>query len=196
MKRKEAYQWAQRGEKRKSVLLSLKQPMTALQLSKKTEFNQEQCSTILGQLTLCGLVKCLNPTATRSRLYWLTPIGILCQKKLGKDKTRPDMEEYFPDIDWELYGWVCYNHRAAIIRILTEPMQPSDMKRKLRNSKSDMKISANNIRDVIKLFLQKGIVQNTFVRKKAHPRYELTELGTKVRGLLSRAEMQLCSISK
>ena len=196
MKRKEAYEWAERSEKRKAVLLSLKQPMTALQLSKKTAFNQEQCSTILGQLTLCGLVKCLNPTAIRSRLYWLTPIGILCQKKLGNDKTLPDMAKHLPDIDWELYGWVCYNHRAAIIRILTEPMQPSDMKRKLKNSKADMKISANNIRDVVKLFLQKGIVQTAFVRKKAHPRYELTELGTNFQGLLSLAEMPLCSISR
>ena len=168
--------------------------MTALQLSKKTGFTQEQCSTILGQLTLCGLVKCLNPTATRSRLYWLTPIGILCQKKLGKDKTLPDMAKHLPDIDWELYGWVCYSHRAAIIRILTEPMQPSDMKRKLRNSKSDMKISANNIRDVIKLFLRKRIVQKVLMRKKAHPRYKLTQLGSNFQRLLSRAEVPLCSI--
>ena len=73
MRCKEAYGWAEKSDKRKSILLNLKQPMTALQLKKKTGFNQDQCSAILGQLTLCGLVKCLNPTATRSRLYWLTP---------------------------------------------------------------------------------------------------------------------------
>ena len=159
MKHKEAYEWAERSEKRKSLLLNLKQPMTALQLSKKTMLNRNQCSLILGQLTLCGLVKCLNPTATRSRLYWLTPIGILCQKKLTKDKTLPDIAKLLPDIDWQLYGWVCYNHRAAIIKALTEPMQPATIKHKAKQRDPRMKMSANNVRDVMKLFLQKGIVQ-------------------------------------
>ncbi len=191
MKRKEAYEWAERSEKRKLVLLNLKQPMTALQLSKKTMLNQDQCSMILGKLTLCGLVKCLNPTATRSRLYWLTPIGILCQKKLAKDKSLPNLAKELPDIDWELYGWVCYNHRAAIIRALTEPMQPTVVKRKIKQQNPKIKMSANNVRDIVKLFLQKEVVKPVRVRKKAHLRYELTELGHKLQGLLSRAEISL-----
>jgi len=186
MKRKDAYQWAQRSKKRKSVLLNLKQPMTASQLSKKTGFDQEQCSTILGQLTLCGFVKCLNPTATRSRLYWLTPIGILCQKKLINDKTLPDIVKHLPDIDWELYGWICYNHRAAIIKALTEPMQPATIKRRAKQQNPKIKMSANNVRDIIKLFRQKGIVKPVKLGKKAHLRYELTGLGRKLRGLLSQ----------
>ena len=52
-----------------------------------------------------------------------------------------------------------------------------------------MKISANNIRDVIKLLLEKGIVQKVHIRKKAHPRYELTDSGIKLRELLIQAEM-------
>jgi len=191
MKRKEVYEWAQRSENRKSVLLNLKQPMTALQLSKKTELSMEQCSMILGKLTLCRLVKCLNPTATRSRLYWLTPVGILCQKKLSNDKTLPDIAKNMPDIDWQLYGWVCYNHRAAIIKTLTEPMQPAAIKRKAKQQNQKIKMSANNVRDVIKLFLQKKIVKPVKVRKKAHLRYELTESGHKIQGLLSQAEIPL-----
>ncbi len=189
MKRKETYQWAERSEKRKSVLLNIKQPMTALQLSKKTGFSPEQCSTLLGQLTLCGLVKCLNSTATRSRLYWLTPIGILCQKKLTNDKTLPDMAKDLPDIDWELYGWVCYNHRAAIIKALTEPMQPAVVKRKIKQQNPKIKMSANNVRDIMKLFLEKEIVESVKVGKKAHLRYELTGLGRKLQKLLSQAEI-------
>ena len=189
MKRKEAYEWAERSEKRKSLLLNLKQPMTALQLSKKTKLDQNQCSIILGKLTLCGLVKCLNPTATRSRLYWLTPVGILCQKKLTKDKTLPDIAKDLPDIDWELYGWVCYNHRAAIIKALTEPMQPTVIKRKIKQQNPKIKMSANNVRDIVKLFLQKGIVKPIKVRRKAHLRYELTGLGRKLQGLLSQTEI-------
>ena len=191
MKRKEAFEWTERSKKRKIVLLNLKQPMTALQLSKKTGFNQEQCSTILGQLTLCGLVKCLNPTATRSRLYWLTTIGILCQKKLTKDKSLPDVVKHLPDIDWELYGWVCYNHRAAIIKALTEPMQPAVVKRKIKQQNPKIKMSANNVRDIMKLFMEKEIVKPVKVRKKARLRYELTGLGNKLQRLLSRAEIPL-----
>ena len=191
MKRKEVYQWAQRSEKRKAVLMNLTQPMTALQLSKKTELSQDQCSIILGQLTLCGLVKCLNSYAKRSRLYWLTPIGILCQKKLTNDKTLPDIAKDLPDIDWELYGWVCYNHRSAIIKTLTEPMQPAAIKRKAKQYNPKIKMSANNVRDVMKLFLQKEVVKPVRVGKKAHLRYELTGLGRKLQGLLSQAEIPL-----
>ena len=189
MKHKQAYEWAEKSEKRKQVLLNLKQPMTALQLAKKTGSSQNQCSTILGQLTICGLVKCLNPTATRSRLYWLTPVGILCQKKLTKDKTLPDIAKDLPDIDWELYGWVCYNHRAAIIKALTEPMRPATVKHKAKQWNPKIKMSANNVRDVMKLFLQKGIVKPIKVRRKAHLRYELTGLGRKLQGLLSQTEI-------
>ena len=191
MKRKEVYQWAERSKKRKAVLLNLTQPMTALQLSKKTDFSQDQCSIILGQLTLCGLVKCLNSYATRSRLYWLTPVGILCQKKLTNDKTLPDIAKDLPDIDWELYGWVCYNHRSAIIKALTEPMQPAAIKRRAKQHNPKIKMSANNVRDIIKLFLKKGVVEPVKIRKKAHLRYELTDSGRKIRGLLSQAEMPL-----
>lgn len=191
MQRKEVYEWAERSEKRKSILLNLKQPMTALQLSKKTGFSLDQCSLLLGQLTLCRLVKCLNPTVKRSRLYWLTPIGILCQKKLGKGKMLPDIVKHLPDIDWELYGWVCYNHRAAIIKALTEPMQPVKIKQRAKQRNPKIKMSANNVRDVIRLFLEKEIVKPIKVRKKAHLRYELTGLGRKIQGLLSQAEIPL-----
>ena len=189
MERKAANQWVEKSEKRKLVLLNLKQPMTALQLSKKTELSQDQCSVILGQLTLCGLVKCLNPYAKRSRLYWLTPVGVLCQKKLNNNL--PSALKDLPDIDWELYGWLCYNHRAAIIKALTEPLQPATIKRRAKQHNPKIKMSANNVRDIMKLFLQKEIVKPVKVRKKAHLRYELTELGKKLQRLLSWAEVPL-----
>ena len=189
MDRKEAYSWAQRNKGRESVLLNLKQPMTASQLSRHTGLNQDQCSMILGQLTLCRMVKCLNPTAKRSRLYWLTPVGILCQKKLNGNL--PTTLKDLPDIDWQLYGWVCYNHRAAIIKALTGPMQPAIIKRKAKQRNHKIRMSANNVRDVMRLFVQKGIVRPVKLRKKAHLRYELTELGHKLQRLLSQAEMPL-----
>ena len=184
MKRKEIYQWLGKSEKRKLVLINLKQPMTASQLSKHTDLTLDQCSLYLGQLMLCGLVKCLNPFARRSRLYWLTPIGILCQKKLRKDKDLPSLVKELPDIDWELYGWICYNHRDAIIRALTKPMQPAAIKRYAKQKNPDLKMSANNVRDVIKLFAKRGIVKPVKARKKAHLRYELTDFGRKLQRLI------------
>ena len=67
-------------------------------------------------------------------------------------------------------------------------MQPSEVKRVLRVHRPNIRISANNIRDVIKLLLEKGLVQKVFVRKKAHPRYELTDSGNQFRQLLMQAE--------
>ncbi len=185
------YEWIKKQENRKKIILSLGQPLTAKQISRRTRISVDTCSYLLGKCAIKSLVVCLNPNARNSRLYWVTELGRKHQERLRKELSLPDRAYDVPSVNWELYGWVCYNHRAAIIRILAEPMQPSEMKRKLRNSKPNIKISANNIRDVIKLFLQKGIVQKTFVRKKAHPRYELTELGTKFQGLLSRAEIPL-----
>lgn len=31
----------------------------------------------------------------------------------------------FPRVDWQLYDWICFSHRGAIVRALTRPMQPS-----------------------------------------------------------------------
>ena len=70
-------------------------------------------------------------------------------------------------------------------------MQPSKVKRILRLRKANIRISANNIRDVIRLLLSKGIVRPVKVKKKAHLRYELTELGIKFRQLLIQAEQRL-----
>ncbi len=67
-------------------------------------------------------------------------------------------------------------------------MQPSEIKLTIRKKAPGTKISANNIRDVMKLLYKKGIVQKVFVRKKVHPRYELTDSGKKFRELLIQAE--------
>jgi len=167
MKSQEAAQWLEKSKKRKQLLLGLKQPMTALQLSKQTGINLDQCSSLLGQLVLCNLVKCLNPSVKRSRIYWLTPVGILCQKKLSKDKSLPNFAKNLSDVNWELYGWICFNHRAAIIKALTKPMQPATIARRATQHNPRIKMSANNTRDVMRLFRQKGLVRPVMVRKKA-----------------------------
>lgn len=97
------------------------------------------------------------------------------------------MEDY-PTTNWDLYGWVCYRHRAAILKTLTEPMQPATIKRKARSRDPTLRMSANNTRDIIRLFRERGIVQPVYVRKKAHARYELTETGMVLQRLLAQAD--------
>ena len=166
----------------------MNQPLTARQLSRKTGLSFAVCRDVIPQLAACGLVRCLNDSARRSRLYWLTKLGESCQtgflRRLGK---RP-LEYCMPDLDWALYGSVCFNHRAAIIKVLTEPMQPSTIKRKARARDPTLHMSANNVRNVIRLFRNQGIVHPVRVRKKAHLRYELTEIGRRFQELLWRVE--------
>jgi len=188
----DVYTWIVEREDRKAVLLSLRQPMTAKQVGKKTGLSPDSGSHLLRRMAAKGLVVCVNPEARCSRLYRLTGRGQTCRGRIRRDLALPRDPEPtsgFDRVNWELYGWICFNHRAIVIRTLTRPMQPSEIKRIIRARKPHIKISANNIRDVMKLLLARGIVKSVEVSKKAHLRYELTDLGHQLQKLLIRAEM-------
>lgn len=189
MQYSEIYEWVRKEESRKKILTVLKMPLTAKQLAKKTDIPADTCSYIVANLNTKGVLTCLNPNAGNSRLYWTTDSGRSCRKQLCQDLNIP-YEEYedVDSVNWDLFGWVCFSHRSIVIRTLTHSMQPSEIKRQIRSQKPNTKISANNVRDIIRLFKTKGIVQPLKIRKKAHPRYELTESGTKLRQLLIKAE--------
>ena len=109
---------------------------------------------------------------------------------MGEDVACKQMQAYSEeiDVDWEVYGWLCFSHRSVVLRALTEPMQPAKIKRKIRSRHPNARISANNVRDVIRLFLAKGIVRQVFTKKQSLPRYELTELGCVYQRLLNQAD--------
>ena len=161
--------------------------MTAEQLSLATGMTLDGCSHVLKVLARHGLVACQNPDARKSRIYWLTDKGIFCQKKLLQALSMPLPDYDYSDMDLSLYGWICFSHRATIIKTLTEPLQPSAIKRKARLKNSAVRISANNVRDIIRTFLEKDIVRKVYVRKKAYPLYELTAVGRKLQRLLVQA---------
>jgi predicted transcriptional regulator len=138
-----------------------------------------------------GLLVCLNSVARNSRLYWLTESGHQYRQKLYQDQKISYNKPVLPDIDWLLYGWTCFAHRSSVIKILTYPMQPSEIKRLFRLQGTHIRISANNIRDIVKLFLSKGIVRPVKIQKKSHLRYELTDLGIKLRHFLIKANAVL-----
>ena len=186
----EAYHYLIQGERRKQILLQIRQPVTIKQLSKLTNFRQDACSYIIWELRIYELVYCLNDQARRSRLYWLTDLGKTCQRKLLEENDLPFLDHNFPDIDWDLYGWVCYSHRSVIIKVLKRPLQPSEIKRTARFLYPSIRMSANNVRDVMRLFIQRDIVRKIHIKGRVHPRYELTELGKKIQLLLLQAEAE------
>ncbi len=63
-------------------------------------------------------------------------------------------------------------------------MQAAAIKRKARLRDSNLRMSANNVRDVLKYLLGAQITRRVVVRKKKHPRYELTDLGKEFQRLL------------
>ena len=188
MQLSEAYHHINNSERRKHVIEALSQPLTALHLARKTGLSFDSCRDVVCELAGVGLLRCLNPEATRSRLYWLTPLGVACQRRILSTSGLCPRRHGFPRVDWSLYGWVCFSHRAAIIKTLTRPLQPSEIKRKARSHDPGLRMSANNVRDVIRLFVARGIVVPVPVPRKAHVCYRLTDTGEQLRILLLSAE--------
>jgi hypothetical protein len=180
--------WLKKGRRREMIMISLRQPMTAKQLSYTTGIREDSCSFILQEFLRYLMVTCLNRSARRSRLYWLTKKGRKYKQKLFTQQGLSALPVDFPVVDWELYGWVCYAHRTAIIKVITEPLQPAAIKRKILHQNPKIKISANNVSDILRLFLKKKIIVPVKIQKEAHLSYRLTELGTKLQLLLYRVE--------
>ncbi len=176
--------WIDASPRRKTVLHGLAQPLTATQLAKPTGLTRAACSRVLSDLAHRGLARCLSPAARRSRVYGLTRAGKALRSHYVSDAPR----RVQGPIDWPLFGWVCFRHRAAIVRALSSPMQPAEIKRRARSLDRSLRVSAGNVRDVVKLFLRRGIVSAVSLRKRAHPRYELTPVGQQLRELLISAE--------
>ncbi len=180
------------GQRRRQILTYMHQPVTAVQLARRLRISLDSCSALLSELTILSLTQCLNRGAVRSRLYWLTSEGREMQQTLRTEQHLPILEHDFPRVDWDLLGWVCYSHRSAILKALNAPLQPATIKRRARSILPSLRMSANNTRDNIRLFLKKGIVTRVYMHKRAHARYELTDEGAKLRQLVLGAEAPLC----
>ena len=172
---------------RQDVLRAISQPITATQLAKKLRLSFDRCSNVLLTLQRHGVVRYLNPTATRNRLFWLTEAGKDAQRELGDGLS---VTHDHPAIDWELYAAICFSQRSEVIKTLTYPMQPSQIKRRATFQNPGLRMSSNNVRDVIQYLKRYGIVRPVVLKKKAHPGYELSEIGLHMRRLLLQAEVR------
>lgn len=190
MKSQETFQWLIRSERRKEVLANFDQPLSAKQLSRRTGMSPDSCSYVLWELSVYGLGYCLNEEAGTNRLHWLTSLGKVYQTKLRKALQLPALQHHFlPDIDWYLYGQVCFTHRSAAIKALSFPMRPVAIKRKAKEQNPGLRMSANNVRDVIRILLDFGLIKPVWTAKQPHPSYELIEQGVVFRSLLVRASL-------
>lgn len=180
-------EWIDKQESRKKILIATTGPLTAAQLGVRTGLPAQTCSYVISKLASKALVICLNPKARSSRLYGLTELGKRCQKQLCEKDNLPVKEYNTCVVDWDIYGQVCFNHRSAVIKVLKSPLKPSQIKRVLKSHKPNIKISANNIRDIIKFLLEIKIVRKVFIDKSKHPYYELSEIGNQFRQLLIQA---------
>lgn len=154
-----------------TIINALTQPMTVTQLAKRAELGRDVCSRQLRKLAEHGRVCCLTPTAQRSRVYATREHASARQ-----------------EVCWDLYAWICFSHRSAVLRALDQPLQPAEIARRARRRDPQLRMSANNVRDVIAAFRTRGVVRPHIVKKKAHPRYELTPTGRQLQQLLLAAE--------
>ena len=188
METNEVYHWLIQSQRRREMLKGFNQPLTAKQLARRLGITIDSCSFLFWQLTVYAVVCCLNAKAKTNRLHWLTATGVACQRRLRAAERLPPLDRFFPSVDWNLYGSICFSHRSAVIKALMEPLQPADIKRKAKLQNVNLRMSANNVRDVIRLLLDYGIVRPVWTRKRAHPRYELKEQAKVFRELLLSAE--------
>ena len=183
----EAFRYVAQSERRKRVLSALTQPLTVKQLSSLASLKLPTCCHVLSELRIYKVVRCLNRRARRSRLYWLTKLGHQCRDALNDSACRDSNPADSPYINWDLYGAVCFSHRSAVLRAISGPMQSATIKRVARFQDPTIRMSANNVRVVIKFFAAQGIVTRIHIRGNHHPRYELTDLGRRFQLLILRA---------
>lgn len=168
-------------------MMRFSQPLTALQVASREKVSLDTASYLLRELRCQRLVRCLTPDARQSRVYWLTPAGEVAQEDLRRQAGLSRLTHFVPRIDWELYGCVCFSHRSSVLLVLEEPLQPAAIKRRARLQNPGLRMSANNVRDVIRVLLKRGVVESVRIRGRFHPRYRLTETGGLLQELLRRA---------
>lgn len=185
------HKWISQRDSRKRIFETLRVPITASQVSMMTRLPLGTCSHTLNKLVSRDLCRCLNPTARMGRVFDLTEKGKKCYQRYHKHLRQPNpgltVPEGIPEMDWDEYGWICFRHKSAVIRTLTIPMQPSEIKRKITQRRPQARISANNVRDVIYALLKRDIVEKISHPKRAHAQYQVTPKGRVYQKLLQQA---------
>ena len=179
-----AYYWLVQSEKRKRILISFNQPLTATHISRRAGVTLDSCLHLIWGLGQRGLTYCLNPNTRFNRLHWLTPRGKECRRMLREALGLKKDTVRVPTVPWDLFSSVCFSHRSAVVKAMHGPMQSSRIKKRALGRDPSLRMSANNVRDVMKYLLSEGIAQKVMIGDRPHPRFELTDLGRTFQELL------------
>lgn len=173
------------------LITELRQPVTIKQWSRMSGIIFEQCRQIFVGARRRMLIRCINPAASRHRLYFFTVPGLKRHRQIRSDQELEPVEFDLPEIDWNLYGQCCYAHRSTVIKTLQRPMQPATARRIAVRNDPKLKMSSGNTRDVIYWLRNHGIVSPVREPKNPYFLYELTVLGEHIRRLLKQADVWL-----
>lgn len=180
--------WLLRNPKRLTLVASMSQPLTAVQVSRRTSWSLDACCHLFGDLREQGLAACLNRDSRRYRLFWLTDDGMSCQGRLRKRSGLRSLRHEFPAVAWTLYGDMCFSHRAAIITALSEPLGAAAIRRRARHRSPDLRMSGSNTRGALSDLRRRGVVRTVHFDDERWSRFDLTPTGKKIRALLLGAE--------
>lgn len=185
-----ALQWLIQNEAYKDIVMKLAQPVTAKQISTRMQIKLDAARFWLQGLAQRDYLYCLNETARRSRLFWLTSRGLSCQEKLRGLHDLAPLKHQFPLVDWNLYGWTCFSQRSAIMKAAQEKTRPAQIRRRARSQDLNVRMTTVHICRGIKGLVKKGMLRK-IEGKKGRPMYVLTKLGREVQSLHCKADTAL-----
>ena len=177
--------WLQQGEERLRVLGALTQPLTANQIALRIGKSRTSVSEHIRQMRIYQLLTCLNPSAHQSRVYWLTDDGKLRRTAVA----RGDEVLECPDIDWDLYGDLCFRHRRTVLLTLNGRMRPPLVKKRALANDPRLRMSVDNCREVLYWMQSRGVVRSIRPRGRRFALYELTGVGGTCQHLMRQALM-------
>lgn len=180
------------GKLRQQLLLSLHQPHTIGQLSKKLDVPLDLCKKGMHFLRAYQLVTCLTPYRTRHRMYWLTQLGADCQEGLLQHHNLEKITHAFPELDYAAYAALAAPSRGAMVASLTFPMRAMEVKKKLIVSFPKVRMTGNYARETLRHLVRLGVVEREFAFDRTYSRFRLSATGRLMRNLLLGAEDQPC----
>ncbi len=184
-------EWVQGSATRQQIVASLPQPATAGQISSALSIRRRQVSDVLRVLTARALMKCVNQTARKNRVYWFTELGTSIQRRLRIQLELPSLRHGFPDVNWDIYGLTINKRYSAVLKAMVRPMHVAAIRRFALGQNPNLRMCRNNIYDAMKVLRKLRLVRLLWIRSKKHPLVELSEEGRRVRTLLSRSRRDL-----
>ncbi len=165
-----------------ALLQGISQPRSVSQLASHLAMKRDRCSQMMRRARKTGLVVCVNSQSSRTRVYAPTAEGLMVLHSQALPLASGPMD------DWRDFAFVASSHRRAVVLAMEGPMQAAAIKRRARYLDPTVRMSANNVRDVLGALLTQDIVREVWLRKRAHRRFELTAKGIRLQEQLRRAE--------